>query len=83
MLVLLSDSTSPSKPGLSLGPQPVSGNDPGHPSFVPSFKTIRFVIPDHPSIRKFDDITVELIPDEEHSQVAPKLAIEQFELLPR
>jgi hypothetical protein len=83
MLVLLSDSTSPSKPGMSLGPQPVSANEPGHASSSPSFKTIRFVIPDRPSIRKFDEITVELIPDEEHSQVAPKLAIEQFELLPR
>jgi hypothetical protein len=85
LLVLLSDSTSPNKPGLSLRPQPVIANVGDHPNYLssPSFKTIRFPIPDHPSIRKFDEITVELIPDEEHSQQAPKLAIEQFELLPR
>ena len=85
MVVLLSDSSSPKKPATSLGGQLVVSNDPGHPNFrlSPSFKSLRFQIPNHPSIRKFDEITVELVPDVEHSLVAPKLAIEQFQLFPR
>jgi hypothetical protein len=85
MVILLSDSNSPKKPAISLGRQLVISNDPGHPNYrlSPSFKTLRFLIPDHASIRKFDEITVELIPDVEHSLMAPKLAIEQFRLFPR
>jgi hypothetical protein len=35
------------------------------------------------SLRKFDEITVMLLPDFEHSTIGPKIAIEQFELFPR
>lgn len=85
MVVLLSDSGSPKKPAVSLGGQLVVSNDPGHPNlrFLRPYKALRFQIPNHASIRKFDEITVELIPDFEHALAAPKLAIEQFQLFPR
>jgi hypothetical protein len=85
MAVLLSDSASPQNPRLLLGQQLVISNDPGNPAFraAPSFKTLQFSIPAHASIRRFDEITVELIPDVEHSLVAPRIAIQQFQLLPR
>jgi hypothetical protein len=35
------------------------------------------------AMRKFDEITVMLLPDVEHFMVGPKIAIEQFELQPR
>jgi len=52
-------------------------------TIIYAFKALRFLIPDHSAIRKFDEITVELIPDVEHSLIAPELAIEQFHLFPR
>jgi|HubBroStandDraft_5_1064220.scaffolds.fasta_scaffold37547_2 hypothetical protein len=85
MAVLLSDSRFPKRPALSLGRQLVISNDPGHPRFrsFASFKSLRFPIPEHASIRQFNEITLELIPDLEHSLIAPRLAIEQFRVFPR
>ena len=85
MSVLLSDSSAPGSPRLTLGEQTLISNDLGHPSFraAPIFKTVSFSVPAHAPIRKFDEIAVELIPDVEHAFVAPKIAIQQFQLLPR
>jgi hypothetical protein len=47
------------------------------------FETLRFSVPAGARIGKFDEITVMLVPDIEHALVAPKIAIQQFQLLPR
>jgi hypothetical protein len=40
-------------------------------------------VPPNASLRKFNEITVMFLPDFEHTFVAPKIAIVQFDLLPR
>ena len=49
----------------------------------PSFEMLRFAIPEHAKIRKFDEITVTLVPDIGPSLVGPRIAIQQFQFLPR
>jgi hypothetical protein len=85
LAVLLTDSVSPVKPALYLGQQPVSqaGKDRLAPRSAPVSEVLSFSIPDHAKIRRFDEITVMLLPDVEHSFVGPKIAIQQFNLLPR
>jgi hypothetical protein len=83
--VLLGDSTMPNKPTLYLGRKEIESSMPGFFSYkaAPLFETLRFAIPAAASIRKFDEITVMLLPDIEHAMIGPKIAISQFELLPR
>jgi len=81
----LSDSQFPNKPALYLGEKERETSLPGFFAYktAPVFETLRFAIPANTPIRKFDEITVILQPDPEHSMVGPRIAIEQFELLPR
>jgi hypothetical protein len=83
--LLLGDSQFPSRPGLYLGKKEVETSLPGFFYYKPApvFETVRFAIPAAASLRKFDQITVLLLPEIAHSTVAPKIAIEQFELFPR
>lgn len=81
MAVLLTDSRLPGKPTLYLGQKPLLASE--SDSSQPEHQTLRFAIPAHTSLRKFDQITIKLLPDIEHSLVAPKIAIEQFQLSPR
>jgi hypothetical protein len=46
-------------------------------------QTIHFPIPPAAKIRKFNEITVMILPDTSHSQIAPKIEVRQFQLLPR
>jgi len=83
--VLLTDEESSPKRTLYLGQQPVVSTEPGH-FFVkttPAYDTLRFSVPPDAPMRKFNEITVMFLPDIEHTFVAPKIAILQFELLPR
>jgi hypothetical protein len=50
---------------------------------VPVFETLRFSIPADAKMRSFNEITVMMLPDVEHALVAPKIALRQFQLLPR
>ena len=81
----LSDSQFPNRAGLYLGKKEIESSLPGFFSYktAPVFETLRFAIPATTSIRKFDEITVMLLPEIEHSMMGPKIAIEQFELFPR
>ena len=45
-------------------------------------RLLRFAIPNHPRIQKFDEITVIVFPDSERARTGAKIAITQFELLP-
>jgi len=82
--VLLSDSAQPNNQ-LYLGQQPVTSNLPGPfaVSTSPASETLRFPVPLAAKIRKFDEVTVVFLPDEESYQVGPKIAIQEFQLLPR
>lgn len=83
--LLLTDQTSPRKQTLYLGEQPIISTEPGLFSVKqsPAFETLRFSVPANGSIRKFSEITVLILSDIEHSFVAPKIAIQQFQLFPR
>jgi len=83
--VMLGDSTLPNKPTLFLGRKEIESSMPGFFSYkaAPLFETLRFAIPATASIRKFDEITVMLLPEIEHAMIGPKIAISQFELQPR
>lgn len=83
-LLLTDDQLSP-KLTLYLGQQTVASTEPER-FFVkttPTYETLRFAIPPHSTLDKFNEITVLFFPDIEHTFVAPKIAVEQFELYPR
>jgi hypothetical protein len=85
MAVLLRDSSNPRKQGLYLGEQPIESTQPMQFTFksAPVFETLRFAVPAHASLRAFDEITVMLLPDVNHALVGPKIAIRDFQLMPR
>ena len=85
LAVFLGDSSALGKPTLYLGQQPVISSEPGHfpgRSF-PDDEKLRFAIPERATIRKFDEITVLFLPDAQEFEVGPKIAIQDFNLLPR
>lgn len=84
-LGLLLKDTSGHKESLYLGQQLIPSTSPANfmIKFAPVTETLRFEIPSSARLQKFDDITVLVLPDIEHQFVAPKIAIRQFELLPR
>lgn len=85
LAVVLGDATAPGKPTLYLGQQSLATTEPAN--FVvktsPISESVRFAIPDSTKIREFSEITVLLLPDIEHTFVAPRIAIEQFQIFPR
>ena len=81
--ILLGNSESPGKATLYLGQKPLEDRSPALLRRSPAFERLRFPVPPRTAIRKFDEITVILSPDPEHALVAPKIAIQQFELTPR
>ena len=85
LYVLLTDTTAPGKPSLLLGGQPVLSSEPGRFSFksATTDEVLRFPVPERTTIRKFDEIAVFFIPDAAHFEIGPKIAIQQFVLVPR
>lgn len=83
MGILLTDSTTRQKPTLFLGQQPVASTQPAAATAARSSETLRFAVPAQNKIRGFDQITVMFFPDVQHLWVSPKIAVEQFDLLPR
>lgn len=85
LAVLLADSTSPGKPKLYLGQQVLKTTLPDHFAVLgsPNVENLRFEIPSQAKIRKFDEITVILLPDGGPALVGPKIAVRQFLLSPR
>ncbi|HEV2484058.1 MAG TPA: hypothetical protein VGT08_00865 [Terracidiphilus sp.] len=83
--VELTDSTAPGKPSVSLGQQTIlsSQSDQFAVKLAPVDEVLRFTVPSHAPLRKFDQITVRYFPGPEHWQVGAKIAIDQFELVPR
>jgi hypothetical protein len=85
MAVLLTDTASGRKQTLYLGQQPIVSTEPGRfvTKTAPTHETLRFLVPEDARIRSFNEITVMLLPDIEHTFIGPKIAIEQFQLLSR
>jgi len=88
LAVLLSHSSAPSNQ-LYLGQQPVLSSQPDHFAFKPTAvaETLRFAIPVSGSasakLRSFNQITVMFLPDEANYDQGSKVAIQQFQLIPR
>jgi hypothetical protein len=83
--VLLTDSTSLGRPTLYLDQQTVVSTEPSRftvkSSPVP--EVLRFRVPNHAKIQQFDEITVIFFPDLERPNTGAKIAIKQFDLIPR
>jgi hypothetical protein len=84
LAILLSDSAQPGNQ-LYLGQQIIASSLPG--SFAqksaPVSETLKFQIPTPAKLRKFDEITVMFLPDESNYDTGSKVAIDQFQLIPR
>jgi hypothetical protein len=85
LAVLLTDSSSPNRPQLYLGQQPVASSEPANfaVKLTPAAETLRYPIPIPSKIRKFDEITVMFFPDASNYDIGPQVAIDQFQLIPR
>jgi hypothetical protein len=83
--VVLTDTSTPGRPSLSLGAESVLSSEPGLFTLkpAPTEEVLRFFVPEHAATRKFDEITVFFLPDVAHFQVGPKIAIQQFVMVPR
>jgi hypothetical protein len=83
--VLLTDSTSLGKPTSYLGQQTVVSTESSHFAVKssPLPEVLRFPIPNHSRIEKFDEITIVFFPDSERPYTGAKIAIKQFDLVPR
>jgi len=83
--LFVNDESSTPRRTLYIGQQPIASTEPEkfYVKTSPTFETIRFPVPPSASLRNFDEITLMFLPDIEHTFVAPKIAIQQFELFPR
>jgi hypothetical protein len=83
--VLLTDSTSLGKPTLYLDQQPVPSTEPSQFTLKssPIPEVLHFSIPYHGKIQQFDEITIIFFPDSERPYSGAKIAIRQFDLIPR
>ena len=83
--IVLTDSESPGKRSQYLGEQSVISSEPAHFSIKssPTSEVLKFQVPIHAKIRRFDEITIIVFPDAERSVEGAKINIQEFELLPR
>ena len=82
--VLLTDSAQPNNQ-LLLERQPIPSTEPQNftQKPVPVAETLNFPVPAPAKIRRFDHITVMFFPDEVNYDQGSKVAIQQFQLIPR
>jgi hypothetical protein len=84
LALLLTDGTPAKKSSAYIGQQPIVSTQPDH--FVykssPVIETLRFYVPEHAALKQFDGISLEFLPDIEHTFVAPKISIDQLQLIP-
>jgi hypothetical protein len=68
-----------------VGQQVIASTQPENFAFkaAPVRETLRFVVPPSLAAERFGGLTVLLLPDIEHTFVAPRIAVDQFEILPR
>jgi len=82
--LLLTDSASPTNQ-LYLGSQPVITSQSDHFAMkaAPAPEVLRYTVPGTAKIRRFDQITVMVLPDSSNYDQGSKIAIQQFQLIPR
>lgn len=85
--LLLANSAAP-RSQMYLGQQPVIDAwerpvNPNLPANLPEHKTLRFSVPTSARTPSFDQITVMFLTDKYHAMIGPRIAIEDFRLLPR
>ena len=83
--VVLTDASAPGKPSVSLGQHTILSSEPGQftVKLAPVNEVLRFAVPDSAALRKFNQITVEYFSGPGHWQMGARVAIDQFELVPR
>jgi hypothetical protein len=83
--VLLTDSAAHGKPTLFLGQQSLHSADPDRFALklAPVEETLRFPIPARTTIRRFDEITLMVVPDSARVKIGARIAIEELQFLPR
>jgi len=81
----VSDSSAHRKSALYLGAMPLPSSEPEHFSRKSAAveETLHFPIPIRPSLRNFDELTLIVFPDPSRMQLGAKIAIEEFDFLPR
>jgi hypothetical protein len=72
--VWLKNSTTPGAPAVYLGEQPITNA---------GSEEIIFAVPPGSKVRSFDEISVMMLPEAGHQRVGPRVAIRQFEFVPR
>ncbi len=85
LALILTNTTLPGKPSISLGRAPVASSHPLRFSInrPPVSEVLDFTIPANSKIRQFDQITVVFQPAPERALAGVKIAIQQFMLVPR
>jgi hypothetical protein len=83
--VTLTDSASADKTGVNLGLQPLVSTQPDHFTVktVPVSEKLHFVIPPQSRQRRFDEITVTILPSTSRMHSGARVAIDHFDLVPR
>jgi hypothetical protein len=83
--VLLTDSASRGRQTIYLGQQAVVSSQAEHFAMktLPVSEVVRFMVPGTGKIRRFDEINVMFFPDGANFGKGPKMAVGQFELMPR
>ncbi len=83
--LLLGDAISAPRRTLYLGQQPIVSTQPQHFWFkaAPVSETLHFNLPARANLQKFNELTVVILPDAGHLFVGRRIAVRQFQLIPR
>jgi hypothetical protein len=85
LAMLIEDSAAPHRPALYLGQQPVRSSEPGpwRAGLTAAHERLRFFFPKIARLQRFNEITVLFLPGFGDLEVAPKIALEDFSMIPR
>jgi hypothetical protein len=85
LALLLTTGSSTRGRTIVVGQQVIATTQPENFAFkaAPVRETLRFAVPPSLPAERFGGFTVLLLPDIEHTFVAPRIAVEQFEIFPR
>jgi hypothetical protein len=80
--MVLTNTGAPGRPSLYLGQRPIVSSQPDHFAVKSSSvrETLHFPIPAHSALRRFDEITLVVIPEPMRFDMGARIAVEQFEL---
>jgi hypothetical protein len=83
--MLLTDSADTRRPPLYLGQHSITSNEPNQLRLKhsPVEENLRFSLPGHSAIHKFNQITVVVTPDGSRLEIGARIAVRQFMFLPR